>query len=172
MVTSRSAAELDFSACPFRGGSIHYIKLRSRGSSQITSRCSLQARKYGLHAGGSSSYHSRPRSSVVWNVWEAVAQPLPAHCMWAFQETWPRHFHPLAKQHRALSCHGGCGCLTHTSLWSRQCACSPGCQIWPGSLDEDRTMAWGLAACLARMRRDRVLVGGSIGEGGAMKKII
>lgn len=58
LVTSRSAAEWDFSACPFRGRNSHYTELRSRGSSQITSRCSLQARKYRPHAGGSSSYHT------------------------------------------------------------------------------------------------------------------
>lgn len=46
------------SACPFRGRSDHCTELRNRGSSQITSRCSSQARKYRPHAGGSSNYRT------------------------------------------------------------------------------------------------------------------
>lgn len=68
------------SACPFRGRSNHYTELRNRGSSQITSRCSSQARKYRPHAGGSSNYHTWPAPAQVLYErfeWEAAATGSP-----------------------------------------------------------------------------------------------
>lgn len=64
-----------------------------------------------------------------------------------------------------------------TELWAvvashitSNCASSPGCQMWSGSgWGQD----YGLRTCSLPCTngRDRVLVGGSIGKGGGMKKI-
>lgn len=149
LVTSGSAEEWDFSACPIRSGSNHCTELRSRGSSQITSRCSLQARKYRPHAGGSSNYHTWPDlAQVLYEMfeWEAAATTSPSSLCGSFSgdvtqapPSTGRRAQPKLRAAivAAVATHAHCfeACI---------CASGSGCQTWASS---ERGGKDGLRTC-------------------------
>lgn len=118
-------------------------RVKSRGSSQITSRCSLQARKYRPHAGGFSNYHTWPDlTQVLYEMleWEMAATTFSSFLWRGFSE-YVKQSPPSAGRRVRPELWAAivAAAASHMLLEACVCTAGSGCQAGWGGEDMLRT---------------------------------